>query len=332
MSRELVAALARTADPFAGLDALARAQFWEGFSGAQPYAKVRSLTSPRALLDYVHAQAAETTGTTDPDSLVAVWWTPGNTGLYKPVLYEANRAAGHSEVEGVEVLQENMARADHKGSVFWTVGKLTAHSGSMADKLRAGLYTPVDASVLAKRLVKNLVQDQVRMEINRTRLEEEQSGDMAEIVHGPQNEPEDWRSIVEMVFADPGQPGAEAFLKWLRDEAAGWGSPPLVDWLTNAIESGDAQDKEVAAAHGITPGRVSQMKSEFIAHVTNELASGEVDAANALSDAAFLRNLARGRIRGDKVGSAAVLRTRLIRLAHEQPELRAHLLPLLHTP
>lgn len=362
MSRTLVAAyVSKLADVTTGMDILARAQFWEGAAGYLPFQKIRGQTNPASLQNLIKALMREVNpalvdwdgnlqeGQTAPETWV--WWHLGNTKLYLPVLLLANKIVSKQGMEGEDILQEDMARDDRLGSVFYSAGKQTAKH--LLEKLQAGLILPTDAQVVARRFVARHAIDAIRAVQNRDRLEREHGGDIVQMTTETELDSGDWTVVIDRLLADPTHPLAKDFFSWLRDYAVKLKSPVLVDYLDAVMSGGPVDQGAIAAAAGTSEAALSMAKKNFFAHIAAMLSGkkGTKPPAilNILSDAQFLYQLLKGKVHGDKVGAEdkpavepksedkpeerkeASLRSKVIRLAHAKPEFRAKLLAALGT-
>jgi hypothetical protein len=340
MSRTLIAAyLSKCADVYTGMDILARAQFWEGAAGYQPFHKIRGLQSPSALLGLIRDLMGEVSSELPELPDMDVWYANGNTGLYRMALKIAEAIVSKKGLEGADILQEDMARTDPLGSVFFSAGKQVMRSPAHADLVLTGKYFPSDAQVLARRFVARHAIDALR-EIQRHESLLNKKQDL--IVQNTTQDlnPDEWRMVIDRLLGDPEHPLSKEFFVWVRDYASKLGNsvrddnPVLVAYIDNILNDEGKTSQQIAAEFGVAPSTLTFEKNKFFAHLADVLAhpaAKRVPAIlNILSDLDFLTNLQRGTVRGDKVGSEdEALRKSVIRLAHINPKLRAHLLPLL---
>ena len=364
MSRALIASyVSKLADVTVGMDILARAQFWEGASGYLPFQKIRGQTSPAALLRLIRTMMEQVNPAlvesenedlqgTDGSS---IWWQPGNTRLYLQTLKLATAIVSKHGMDGNDIMQEDMARDDRLGSVFYSAGKQTAiHLG---EKLMGGEILPSDAQVVARRFIAKHAIDAVRNARNRQRIEMENGGDIVQMTTETELDAGDWLVVIDRLLADPGHPLAKEFFAWLRDYANKFRSQVLKTYL-DAVMSGEPVDQNaIAASANVSPAMLSNTKKKFFDHISALLAGDRAIQApailNILSDAQFLYQLLKGKVKGDKVADAApedtetkedekvenkpakeasekLLRSKVIRLAHTLPQHRAVLLAALN--
>lgn len=338
MSRTYIASYAqKCADINTGMDILARAQFWEGASGALPFKRIRGMTSPSLLLRLIRDLMEEVSPglTEQPD--MDIWFSTSNTKLYAPVLRLADTILAKFQMEGNDILQADMARDDILGSVFYSAGKQTAkHKG---DELAAGVIFPSDAQVVARRFIARHAIDAVRAIRLHQKLEQEKGDFITQQAEATSLDKDDWVTVIDRLLSEPDAPLAQDFFKWLRSEAVAIRSPILLAYLDNVFQGGEKSQSELAAELGVTDVTLSQAKRRFFDGVATQLAAGKKAPAilNILSDADFLSGLLKGKVKAPYTASQksagvdqeADLRKQVIRLASTNPALRPHLLPLL---
>jgi hypothetical protein len=266
------------------------------------------------------------------------WWGSGRTALYKPVWVMVQAMGSRSGVSAYDVLQENMARTDMTGSVFYSAGRMTRDSVAYRASVMGGTYYPEHAAVIAKQYAKRQARDVLNKGYRRQQLEREESGAIETETMGPGGlDDSDWLVIFNQVLANPDSQPAQDLINWLRAEAAPLKSALLDDYLdavlTGQLSDGTLSEGDIAARNGVTPARLSQLKTKFFARMSDVLGSGDPTRIpaikNLMDDGTFYYNLSRGRVRGRVARDSNTLRQRVLRLAAARPALRPYLLPLL---
>lgn len=339
--RKLIASYrSKLADIPLGLDIMARAQFWEGAAGYLPFHKIRGVNAPSALLGLIRKLMEEVNpALVAGDSALegtdgqSIWYSPGNTRLWLGTFKLAEKIVTRMGMEGADVLQEDMARDDKLGSVFYSAGKQIAKG--MSEQLQSGQVLPSDAQVVTRRFIARHCLDAIRTMKNRQRLEMENGGDIVQMTTETELDASDWQVVIDRLLNDPTHPLAKQFFDWLKSYASRMKSPVLVAYL-DAVMSGNGADQgQIAQSMGVSDAALSMAKKNFFTHIASLLA-GSNNAQkppailNILSDAQFLYQLLKGKVRGPvaSVSEEDLLRSKVIRLAHTKPEFRELLLPL----
>ena len=331
MPRTLTAYLSKCADMTIGMDILARAQFWEGFCGYHPFQKIHGVSSPPALLRLIASLMEEAAPGLSTKPEMAAWLSPLDTKLYRSVLQLVSKIVYKFGIDGSDILQEEMSRDDTLGSIFYAVGKGTAKT--RAAKVVSGDYLPEVAAVLARKYAVRRALDAVQKISNRGRIEQERGGDVVEQTMGPEPDENGWATIIKNLLTDPENPIAKDFFTWVRSYARDTiKSPVLVAYLDNILNGGDKSNEELALELGVPEPSLNRAKREFFKNIGKQLSEKKVNSPeilNLLSDAQSLAPLLKGTSWRGLNASEKTLRSKVIRLAHENPELRPHLIPLL---
>jgi len=343
---------------------MARAQFMEGLLGAPPFSisgKAHSNAQLRQVIGKMMLRIdPETDATTSP------WVSMESLGLYRTAWVAASKAVAKMGLEAEDVLLADMvkgiglakngsktadltlqnevgealAETSHIGSIFYEVGKLLRAKKKMvlsgevalAEILnKIGMAARREAMDIGRTLMRRRVMEMENIE----EIGKETLGDADDI-----NAPE-WEQIISQVMGNPAHPAAQEFLSWLVEQAKRMSSPVVVEYfesLARGEDLGWGMDSVIAARVGVNQTHLSNGRKKFIGEISKILTTQGDDrfpeVVNMMSDASFLSDLYRGKIHGrmarlKKAAAEKSLRGRVIRLAHENPALRPHLLPLL---
>lgn len=299
MSRELVKKIADTA---AGLDVLARAQFWEGYTGSPPFSRVKGAATTRVLVDAIKKMMGEVSPELLSDIGMKDWYSFENTGLYKSVVNQANAILRNRGTSGAEVVQDNMASDKPGGSVFYAAGVKTKSGGS--EKILNGVFTPTQAGYVAKGFMSGKAIDAIRTEKGRSKLTDENAGDiMVNTMDDSNYDAEDWAFIIDSIMANPEHPLAKNFINYLMDVAARTTNPRMVKYLENLLDpKNDMNDSQFAKAEGVSAAYLSVLKKKFFENVAAEIAAGKDNSipaiSNLIDDSEFLSKLNKGKVKG----------------------------------
>lgn len=342
--RDFVAAYhEKYANHLANMDVLARAQVWEGLSGVLPGHKLRNIRSPSGLLRAIREMvAAVDPGLLDnPD--MAAWWTPDNTKLYQRTLELANKLVGsYPQIQGVDVLAEDMASTDARGSVFYSAGRetlKTSHGDSPSptnyfQRVLSGAFLPANAQVLTRRFIARHAKDAIRTFMRHYTKEKEEVEEIADNTLGGGGDKDDVGHALELVFANPGSAASKVVSTWAIEFANREVGRYMAAYLKKLFAGEDPPtDAAMAKELGISTAHFSQQKRDLFLALGQMVQGGTapVEVLRAISDAGFLSSLGKGRGEGLRpyMASDKRLRAKAIRLAHANPTLRPVLLPLL---
>lgn len=300
------------------LDVFARAKFLEGLVQApegsivknQPATVLASRVIPNLLGDiYLQAEAdaddpalaaqtaawAETTG---------AWWVKTlEQGLASKFPRDPNLAE--------EAVAASLMGSDKAQSIMYQAGRMTANNPSMMAKLALGGYYPKTALKVIFPMVFRKALDVARTLQNRDDLRHEKPDLIREqTVSRPSDlDSDEWLGIIDNLLANPDAPLAKDFFSWLQGLAEKWAKEPTKLFLEQLAMGLDPTVTGVAEELGVTPGHVSNSNKDFFAFVARNLsdpATRVPEVLNILSDARFLSDLLRGRVRGDRVASARI--------------------------
>ena len=164
-----------------------------------------------------------------------------------------------------------------------------------------------------------------------------------------------WGSIVAAILANPRDPLSQEAFEWMLDwventsQLTDLEKRVVTTYLTELSTSGSSTTyDELASDFGVSPGFISQLMStptkknptnmgRFPSLLSGVLQRERPPFLNDLDNLRDLSNLARGGAgawkfaANDRTAAEKALRAKLIRLAHEVPSLRPHVLPLLVT-
>jgi hypothetical protein len=311
---------------FAGLwdemDVLARAQFFEGYLHVPPFKKIRGTTGKPGLLKVIREALAEIGGTPNPE-----WGSSGDTRLYRSAWVVTNRVIESQKAErtteAVDVLQAMMGLSgwtDDAGDLielgdkppFWKAGKHIAEH--LSEKFTSGKLAPADVSGLIVKPVRDRAMDAVLQEKARAKKRQENQELIEDESLGTTGEEEeDWGQVIDAIFANPENPISKRFFSWLVRQLPsvmrkGEGSRLITNYL-DLLKAGLVKsDTEAAEALGTSPSGLSNTKKVFTESMAGYIKHNpnvEEELEDMFSDAHFLRNLLRGRVRGDKVATLA---------------------------
>lgn len=335
----------KIADIATGLDIFARAQLWEAMAGHRPFQKIKGVRTPSTLLGIIKNMVGEVDRGLLENPEMEIWWSPLNTRLYGKTLDVASAIVSKFGLEAEDVLAEDMSRDDPKGSVFFSVGRMTLTNPRMMEKLSAGEYLPSMAVTAAKMFIRRHALEAAKQVINRQKLEK---GNSDLIVNNtmsgsdPSLSGDEWMVAIDTILGDPKHPLSRAFIEFLMDYAKKSKAYLVSSYLSRVFFNGSADVAEIAGDFGVSVQAVRQQLDKFKGGVAGMLANnpthGGAAVVNMLSDVDFLNHLLTGRVRGDKVGKIVkatkadpekALRSATIKLAHSNPALRQLLLPIL---
>jgi len=304
------------------MDVLARAQFFEGYLNVRPFGMIRGATGKSQLLKMIERAFAEIGGSPNPE-----WLSKGDTGLYRTAYAVVNRAVhaqkGERAVEAADILQSMMGLTgweDEEGetielggkSPFWRAGKDVG--AKQAEKFTAGTLDPSDVSGLSVRFAYHRAMDVIRQEADRAKKRHENQELIVDESMGDQEpEDEDWGQVIDALFANPGNPVSKKFFGWLTSQIPnfmrrGEGARLITNYL-ELLKAGIVRtDTEAAEALGSSSSALSNTKKVFTESMAGYLKhnpNAQEEMENMFSDAKFLHNLLRGKVRGDKVGALA---------------------------
>ena len=335
MSRTFLASyITKCADVTTGMDILARAQFWEGAAGYKTFQKISGRTSSSSLLNLIRELMEEVASGLSTKPGMEIWYANGNVGLYKAVLVEAARRVESKGLNAADLMQSDMTRTDLIGSVFYAAGVGIRSRKNAA--LVAGEVLPKEATNLARRFMVNHALDALRNGRKRKVLLNDRAEDIATNSMSGNPDPGGWLNVIEGLLQNPADPLAGEFFDWVRGLAASTGKPALVGYLERVLAGDTTMSKDMARDLGVSEVTLSTLKSKFFATVAKKVSDMDLDSSNTpqvlrdLANRAELAGLTK--THGTTYRSRelqAGLRTRLIRLAHANPALRPHLLPLL---
>lgn len=349
------------------LEVMAKAQFLEGLTG-HPFNSLVGRAAKggiRALQSAIAKMMLEVDPLSDPSK--TPWMVPGS-GMYKAAWYAANAVTKPYALDASDVLAEDMVRAlsfdavesgaSPRGSLFYLVGKAFKDKGP---EIVSGAIEINDLLPRVNRFAKNLAinfvkHKQVQDKADAAAVAEGMLPGVIQTESGEQYEQGDfdadtmnmgsWGSIVAAVLANPQEPIAQEVFEWLRD----WvdDSSRLTDlekrivgtYLLELSTDGTSTSyTQLAADFGVSKGFISQLMGEngrFTTMVAQALKSQRPSFLNDLDNLRELANLARGGGGAWKAASVnktaaaeKALRSKLIRLASTNPELRPVLLPLI---
>lgn len=333
----------------AALDILLRARFAEGMAGAlegtvvkhQSPAQLSRQVIP-ALWERIVARAGDAGVDTplgfEAGDALSLWSDMGDSRTFATAMRIMSSKFGPI---GGAVVNDALFNADGNSTV-WQVGRNTGRSPAMVKRFVAGDYAPKDILRVLLPALRNDALDRVRTEQRRKEIMNEEGGqdilvDQAESRGMSEDE---WSMVIDRLTADPHSPVAQDFWDWVIRQAQKASTPAVVALFESIADGRERSQESLAAEFGITPGAVSKAKGEFVSYLLSVLASEDVanqpEVMNVLSDANFLHDLYRGRVRGDRVAALRAqadkaLRSGIIRLAARMPAHRAALLGLLKT-
>lgn len=302
------------------MDVLARAQFFEGYLHVPPFKMIRGATGKSQLLKMIDRALHEIGGTPNPE-----WSSRGDTGLYRATFGAVNKAVrsmrGERAVEAVDLLQTMMGLAGWESdegevlelggkSPFWLAGKHV--SVNSPENLTSGKMVPYDAAALTIKLAYRRALDEIRKESDRAKKRQEQQELIVEETMALDDADEDWGEVVDALFANPDSPVSKRFFKWLATQIPnvmrkGEGARVITNYL-DLLKAGVVKsDTEAAEALGVSPSGLSNTKKVFTESMAGYLKhnpQAQEAMEGMFSDAKFLHNLLRGRVRGGKVALA----------------------------
>lgn len=335
----------KIADIATGLDIFARAQLWEAMAGHRPFQKIKGVRTPSTLLGIIKSMVGEVDRGLLENPEMEIWWSPLNTRLYGKTLDVASAIVSKFGLEAEDVLAEDMSRDDPKGSVFFSVGRMTLTNPRMMEKLSVGDYLPSTAVTAAKMFIRRHALEAAKQVINRQKLEKGNSDLIVDNTMSGSDTNltgDEWRMAIDTILGDPTNPLAKEFIQFLMDSSKQMKTYLVSSYLSRVFTLGSANVAEVAEDFNVSPQAVRAQLDKFKGGVANLLANnpnrGGAAVINMLSDAEFLSHLLTGRVRGDKVGKIVkatkadpekALRSATIKLAHSNPALRQLLLPIL---
>ena len=148
-----------------------------------------------------------------------------------------------------------------------------------------------------------------------------------------------WDGIVQRVLADPTHPFSVDFFNWLMNDVLAYADlteneTTIFRPYLEMVIDGNAppQDNTYAKSIGKSPAYFAEIKKKFLDEAFKLFKRDPPDFLNDAENTIFLLNAqqGRGRFAGQATQSSGTkLLASLIRLAHANPELRPHLLPLL---
>lgn len=351
------------------LEVMAKAQFLEGMTGHVFNTVVgRSAKGGlRALQGAIAKMMLEVDPMSDPtkspwvrtgSSMYKTAWFAAQS-VTKPYALEASDVLAEDMVRalgGGDAVEDG---ASPRGSLFWLAGKAFRDKGA---DIVSGAIEINDLLGRVKAYAKNLAinfvkHKKVQDKADANAVAEGMLPGVIQTESGEQYEQGDfdadtmsmgsWGSIIAAVLANPREPISQEVFDWLRewvDETA-----RLTDlekrivgtYLTELATSGTSTSStQLAADFGVSKGFISQLMSpetgRFPTLVAQVLKSERPSFLDDLDNIRELAALARGgggawkAASANKVAAAEkALRSKLIRLASEKPELRPVLLPLI---
>ena len=348
------------------LDLLSRAQFLEGLAGVQfNTVSARGSSSKDGLRRTIAMLLQKIDPTVNPST--SVWTADGSSGLYKSAWLGANRVLASTQssatgnpLEATDLLSANLLQklealpksdgspegnanaialeeSMEGGNFFYEAGrrfrpKKVEVAQGLIDMDKVGsavaLYAKNSAlNVLARRNTEMKAQQDALAADMLPSGDESGDFDLHSI------NPLGWESVVQSVLENPNHPFAQEFIGWLQSDVMGSltmnEKAVFQPYLELAISQRlPAFDSEYAKSIGKNPAYFAEVKKKFIDTTYQKIRNNPPDFLSDAENALYLRSLATGRIRAASQQDKA-LRSKLIRLAHTNPELRAHLLQLL---
>jgi hypothetical protein len=323
------AAVLRVADPRT-LDELARAHFLEGVAGVRfnsvaghgrpsaAIAKLLVLISPDPTIDPVRTPWA------------SEWMKPAM--VYKRAWEAANRVVAAKGLNGEDVLQRSLmdGLATGKGNYFYLAGKQFKAEG-----LVSGQVTPEDAGGRAAAYAINGAKNLLKRETSRKRYETESAGD-DEVFELGTVTPKNWDSVIEYVYTEPTSPFSQDFFSWLKGlmgviKFTAGEKAAFAPYLDMIIAGNAPSDEDYAGSIGMARPQFSAVKKKFRDESFKLFQRNPPAFLRDADDQITFMNVAQGKVAMARNITAAekALRSKIIRLAHSNPELRPHLIPLL---
>jgi hypothetical protein len=315
-------------------DALARAQFLEGVLG-KPFNSVSGRGSPMSAISKL---LMELYG--DPTMDVSSSpWMARNTSAYDNIVRGLDSMVrGKGGKTGEEILQEDLLRGlSGKGNVFYRAGQQFSPDSIKADPDSALADMKGRASAYAKKMAIDVIRS-------------EKSRDKREEGFGAPGHEEDTSELVltldqveALAVEDPNGAFGRGFHEWVNSIADKVLTPEMSGRVKGYIDlkmkGSNISDSAYAEQIGVIResfARAKKVWSEAVEKSFNQAASSGrfpkfiEDAQNAVALAnEFRRKAARKIMARNLTAAERDLRSKVIRLAHQNPSLRPHLLPLL---
>jgi hypothetical protein len=331
-----LAALQRIKKAGASDDMLARAQFLEGVLG-KPFNSLSGRNPTRAIAQML----TELYGDPTMDVKHSPWMKP-NTGVYDTVVRGIDAMLRGKGGTGEEVLQESFVNglSSGKGNFFYQAGTHFTPEAVKSDPEKAlGDVAGRVVSYARKRGI-----DVIRSEKSRGKRQESwgasgMEADESELAFSS------LADLEQTAMEDPNSAFGRGYAEWVHDTAIpaaltkheGDAFRPFFD---EVVKGTHISDTEYADSIGMSRPQFGAIKGKFKKWMeanfkrmsdTGQYPKFIADAQEALALAnAFRRKAARKNIMARNITAAERdLRNKVIRLAHQRPELRPHLLPLL---
>jgi len=351
------------------LEVMAKAQFLEGMTGHPFNSVVGRAAKGgiRALQVAIAKMMLEVDPMSDPSR--SLWTQPGSSmykaawfaanSVTKPYGLDASDVLAEDMVRALAFGSSSAAEdsVNPRGSLFYLAGKAFRDK---AEDIVSGVFEINDllprVNLYAKNLAINFVKHKkVQDKADAKAVAEGMLPGVVQTEDGIQYEQGDfdadtmgagsWGAIVAAVLANPQEPISQEMFDWLRDWVDNTSrltdlekrivGTYLLELSTDGTSTSFAQ---LAADFGVSAGFVSQLMGEKNGRFTNMVAQALKNERPAfLNDLDNMRELAAlasggaGAWKFASVRTAAekALRSKLIRLASERPELRPVLLPLI---
>lgn len=282
-------------------------------------------------------------------------------------LEEVAQTATPEEANEIIVGQEKAIRDSalqqvaQEGNFFWMAGRKLRGS---ADRILRGEITIDDIGGIVARYAYNLTRSAVS--VLETEAQKLYKAMKSEMLPGAGEDrldfdlsslsPTNWNYIIQEVLADPDHHFSQEVFNWMLDDVRF--HPTLNDkekrvmemyvrsasrGILKGLDTGSGPDKGFLDAYNrqnpteapISPGYFKLVKNKYLgtggAEVSKRLREEAPSWKLEAEDFLFIMNAqqGRGKFARQTRGSDASLRSRVIRLASENPSLRPHLLPLL---
>ena len=246
--------------------------------------------------------------------------------------------------------------ANESGNFFWSAGKQKSGNQKFVNAVISGEISIASlgkqvaffASKAAVSAIRKLATESkalaeaLKMEMA-PGVEEEGDFDISSL-----NE-EGLGPVIQYIVDNPNEPFSAEALEWMLDDISGSSMSPFAKAVMSAYieriidnrplltdaEFAESFNEEVARGLRERPKgstkplqgpTIAVLRGQYLKEVSARLYREMPGFLREALDQMYMRNVMRGRIRG---ASSRTLRASLIRLAHQNPALRPHLLPLL---
>jgi hypothetical protein len=209
-------------------------------------------------------------------------WMRTKPTLLSPVYATFETMARRDALDPDDLFQDELER---EKNCFFSLG----NNEGVRESLRRDEFTPTDAANLARRYAYRSARDGVKKALRRRELDEENAADILTLTHTDSVEERLWEALLE----HPEWPESADALRWMLGLGVVQKSALLADYLTQTLAGEAPSEGALARAHGVTPARLSQLKTDLFGVVSNALRAETSPELATLENRLFVQSLGR---------------------------------------